>query len=173
VLELGGGQGRDTLCFARLGFHVTVVDDAQAAVDAIVAKAKAQRLEGRVRALCYVRTRLPFEDVTFECCYSHMLFCMGLTVVELEQLAGEVLRVLKSGGLHVYTVRHTGDPHYRTGIQRGEDMHEVGGFIVHFFDRAKVSLLTTGYEVLDINEFEEGPPPRKLFRVTLKKVDGT
>lgn len=173
VLELGGGQGRDTLFFAKRGFHVTVLDYAQAAVDAIVAKAKARRLEERIRALCYdVRRPLPFEEAAFECCYSHMLFCMGLTLVELDRLSAEVLRVLRPGGLHVYTARHTGDPHCRTGIQRGEDMYEVGGFIVHLFDRAKVRRLAAGYDVLDIHEFEEGILPRKLFRVTLRKVTG-
>lgn len=92
--------------------------------------------------------------------------------MELERLAGEVLRVLKPGGLHVYTVRHTGDPYCRTGIQRGEDTYEIGGFIVHFFDRAKVRRLAAGYDVLDIHEFEEGILPRRLFRVTLRKVTG-
>ena len=47
-------------------------------------------------------------------------------------------RVLKPQGLNLYTVRSTGDPHYRTGIHRGEDMWEIGGFIVHFFSKEKV-----------------------------------
>jgi SAM-dependent methyltransferase len=110
-----------------------------------------------------------FEDNGFDACYSHMLFCMPLTTEELVRLSAEVLRVLKPGGLHVYTVRHTADPHYGTGILRGEDMYEVGGFIVHFFDRAKVELLAKGYEMVGVDEFEEGGLPRKLFRATLRK----
>jgi SAM-dependent methyltransferase len=89
---------------------------------------------------------------------------------ELDFLAGEIRRVLKPGGLNVYTVRHTGDPHYQKGIHRGEDMYEVGGFIVHFFSREKVEKLAKGFEIVDLQEFEEGGLPRKLFRVTLRKV---
>jgi hypothetical protein len=57
---------------------------------------------------------------------------MALTTTELEFLSAEVRRVLKPSGLNIYTLRHTNDPDYRTGIHRGEDMYEVGGFIVHF-----------------------------------------
>jgi len=76
---------------------------------------------------------------------------------------------LRPCGLNVYTVRHTGDAHYGAGIPRGEDLYEVGGFIVHFFSRQKVEELAKGYDLVGIDEFEEGPLPRKLFRVTLRK----
>ncbi len=54
--------------------------------------------------------RLPFDEETFDACCSHMLFCMALTTSELEFLSSEVRRVLKPGGLCVYTVRTTKDP---------------------------------------------------------------
>jgi len=47
-------------------------------------------------------------------------------------------------------------------------MYQAGGFIVHFFSREKVEYLANGYEILGIEEFEEGPLPRKLFRVTMR-----
>jgi hypothetical protein len=66
-------------------------------------------------------------------------------------------------------VRHTGDPDYGTGIHRTEDLYEVGGFVVHFFSKEKVMHLAKGYELIKVDEFEEGKLPRKLFRVTLRK----
>ena len=170
LLELGPGQGRDTLFFAANGFQVTAVDYSQAAIDAIAARAKALGPGGSVKAMRHdLRVRLPFESEVFDACYSHMLYCMALATTELERVSQEVWRVLKPGGLNVYTVRHTGDAHYGKGIHRGEDMYEVGGFIVHFFTREKVYHLARGYEVVAIDEFEEGGLPRKLLRVTLRK----
>ena len=69
-------------------------------------------------------------------------------------------------------VRHTGDAHYRRGIHRGEDMYEIGGFIVHFFSMEKVEHLARGYEIIKIEDFEEGELPRKLFLVVLRKENG-
>ena len=171
LLELGGGQGRDTFFFAQNGLHVSVLDYAESGVKFIAQKADALGLSHAIIAVRHdIRDPLPFDDASFDACYSHMLYCMALGTPDLEALSLEVWRVLKPGGLNIYTVRHTGDPQYGTGIARGEDMYESrGGFIVHFFSRDKVEHLAKGFHILSIEQFEEGMLPRKLFRVTLRK----
>ncbi len=174
ILELGGGQGCDTLFFARSGFEVTVLDYCHSGVLAISEKAEKSRLADLIHPMCHdVRERFPFADETFDACYSHMLYCMALTTSELEFLSAQVRRVLKPGGLNVYTVRHKGDAHFQQGIHRGEDMYEMGGYIVHFFDEDKVRHLAQGDEIVAIDKFEEGGLSRKLFIVTLKKKRNT
>ena len=98
-----------------------------------------------------------------------MLYCMALSNIDLINLNNEVCRILKPDGINVYTVRHIDDGDYKNGIHIGEDLYENDGFIIHFFSKEKVNELSKGFEVLDINSFEEGKFPRKLFRVTLKK----
>jgi len=170
ILELGGGQGRDTLFFASNGFQVDVLDYSEQSVTTITEKARQLGLSGLVTARWHdIREPLPFEDETFDASYSHMLYCMALTSAELEGLTNEVRRVLRPDGLNIYTVRHTGDSHYGAGNHRGEDLYEVGGFIIHFFSRQKIEQLAKGYELVSIDEFEEGGLPRKLFRVTMRK----
>ncbi len=170
LLELGCGQGRDTLFFARKGFHVTAADYSQAGIMAIGEKARTAGMTKFITPLRLdVRQRFPFAGESFEACYSHMLYCMALTTPELERLSREVWRVLKPGGINIFTVRHTGDPHCGTGIHRGEDMWEVGGFIVHFFSREKVLRLAESYQIVTLEEIEEGGLPRKLFWVALRK----
>ncbi len=170
ILELGAGQGRDTMFFAQSGIQVQVLDYSESGVKAINEKADRQGLSKLVIAKTHdIRNPLPFENETFDACYSHMLYCMALTTKELEYLNSEIRRVLKPNGLNIYTVRHVGDADYVTGIHQGEDMYEVGGFIVHFFSKEKVEQLSKGYEIVEIDEFEEGSLPRKLFRVTMRK----
>ncbi len=170
VLELGGGQGRDSLFFAASGLAVHVLDYAQPGVDTILRNARQAGFAGLVTAVRHdVRQRLPISNGTFDACYSHMLFCMALTTSELEALSREIARVLRPGGLCVYTARNTSDPDYGRGIARGEDLYESGGFIVHFFDRAKVDRLARGFELVTVDELEEGKLPRRLFRVVMRK----
>ena len=173
ILELGSGQGRDTIYFARNGFKVHALDYSDRGLEAINEDAKELGLSHLITTNVHdVRNPLPFADETFDACYSHMLFCMALTNAELEFMTQEIRRVLKPGGVNIYTVRHTGDPHYGMGIDRGEDMYEVNGFIVHFFSVEKVENLAKGYKIVSVDKFQEGSLPRKLFCVTLQKISG-
>jgi SAM-dependent methyltransferase len=170
LLELGGGQGRDTFFLALNGIHVTMLDYSEVAVEVVTRKAQSAGMETLVTVMRHdVREPLPFPDNTFDATFSHMLYCMPISNAEVERLSEEILRVLKSGGLNIFTVRNTRDPHFGTGVHLGEEMYEVGGFAVNFFDRAKVERVSQGYEILSVEEFEEGGMPRRLFRVTLRK----
>ena len=170
ILELGGGQGRDSLFFAQSNFTVQVLDYSQSGVDSITKQAKILGLDERINVKIHdVRKSLPFKDESFDVCFSHMLYCMAFTTKELKSLSNEIYRILKPGGINIYTVRHTEDADYGNGIHRGEDLYETGGFIVHFFSTEKIKQLSSGFDILNIERFEEGTLPRKLFRVTLKK----
>jgi SAM-dependent methyltransferase len=172
ILELGGGQGRDSLFYAHSGFDVTVLDYSDAGLQEIRKKAAAGGVDDRILTLVHdIRTPLPFDAARFDAVYSHMLYCMALTSPELAALSAEIRRVLVPGGLNVFTVRTKQDAHYGAGIHRGEDMYEVGGFIVHFFDRAKVEDVSKGFSIVSVEEFEEGGLPRRLFLVTLRKPE--
>ncbi len=172
ILELGGGQGRDTLFFARSGFQVYTLDYCEKGIESIIAKAKSLGLENSIETKIHdIRQPLPFENEVFDACFSHMLYCMAITTSELQFLSGEIRRVLKPQGLNIFTVRHTGDPLYGTGKHRGEDLYEIaGGFIVHFISKEKVKYLSKGYQTISIDEFKEGVPPKQLYRVTLRNI---
>lgn len=171
ILELGCGQGRDTCFFASKGFNVYSLDYTESGLKAVKEKTENLGLSCSVVTLKHdVRSPFPFENESFDACYSHMLYCMALNTAQLEFLSREILRVLKPGGLNIYTARHQGDAHYGTGSPRGEDMCEIaGGFVVHFFSKEKVEQLVKGYESYEIEEFEEGELPRKLYVVTMRK----
>lgn len=171
LLELGGGQGRDTIYFAQNGFHVYVLEYTDAGIAAIKARAESLGLSHLVNALKHdVRRPLPFDDETFDACFSHMLYCMAFTTQELTSLSEEVRRMLRPDGFNIYTVRNTNDAHYGTGIPRGEEMYEVNAFIVHFFSLEKIQMLARGYRIVGVTEFEEGELPRRLYEVVYKRL---
>ena len=171
VLELGAGQGRDTMAFLRAGMTVTALDYAPEGLAELSDAAASLGVAGKLTPAAHdVRNPLPLLDESVDAVFSHMLFNMALTTGQLTTLAAEVRRVLRPGGWNIYTVRHTGDPHAGTGLDRGDNMREHGGFIVHFFDQDLVNRLGQGFSAPEIVTFEEGDLPRRLWRVTQRKT---
>jgi len=171
VLELGSGLGRDSIFFACNFIKLKVLDYSPSAIKIINQKIEKKNLTKFISAKLFdVRKKLPFEDNSFEACYSHMLYCMAMTNEELENLNDEICRILKPNGINIYTVRHINDGDFKRGIHHGENLYENDGFIVHFFSKEMVNYLLKGFENLLIDEFEEGNFPRKLYFVVNKKL---
>ena len=170
IVELGAGLGRDTIFFAKNSIYVEALDYSKTSIENIKKKSVKLNLNKFIKLKFFdVRKKLPFKDNSIQGCFSHMLYCMALSNSDLENLNNEICRVLKPGGINVYTVRNTDDGDYKNGTHIGEDLYENDGFIVHFFSKNKINQLSKGFEILDIEKFEEGKFPRKLFKVTLKK----
>ena len=171
IVELGAGLGRDSIYFAKNSIHVEALDYSQSGIKNVNQKIKQNNLSNLIKTKIFdVRKTLPFKNNSIEGIYSHMLYCMALTTSDLESLNKEIHRILKPGGINIYTVRHTNDGDYKKGIHRGEDMYENDGFIVHFFSKNKIKSLLDGFINLETTSFEEGSFPRKLYFVANKKL---
>ena len=170
VIELGAGLGRDSIYLGKNSINLTALDYSENGLKILDQKIKNENLSSSVSTLKFdIRDNLPFENNSIDACYSHMLYCMAFTFDELLKLNNEIKRVLKPGGVNIYTARNTDDGDYKKGIHRGEDLYEIDGFIIHFFSKKTIQNLMNGYKNLLIEYFEEGSFPRKLFFVCNKK----
>ena len=170
IIELGAGLGRDSIFFAKNNIKIQALDYSSSGIKIINQKIEKDNLSNYITTkLLDVREKLPFEDNSVEACYSHMLYCMALTMVDLKKLNNEIHRVLKPNGLNIYTVRHTNDGDFKNGKHIGEDLYENDGFIVHYFSEEKVNSLLNGFKNISLEKFEEGTFPRKLFFVVNEK----
>ena len=154
IVELGAGLGRDTIFFAKNSISVEALDYSPTAIKIINKKVSENRLSNLVSTKIFdVRKKLPFKDSSVEACFSHMLYCMALSNSDLKNLNNEVLRILKPGGINIYTVRNTSDDDYKNGIHISEDLYENDGFIVHFFSEEKIKKITDGFSFKNIESF--------------------
>jgi SAM-dependent methyltransferase len=170
VLELAAGHGRDAVYFARQGFTVLAIDFSDVAIERIRRVAQAQGVAAQVSAIVHdMREPFPLENHAVDAVFAHMALCMALSTKEIHAIVNEVRRVLRPGGIFVYTVRHTSDAHYGAGNAYGDNIFEQGGFAVHFFSRQLVDALAEGWTLNDVYAFEEGDLPRRLWRVTTTK----
>ena len=172
IIELGAGLGRDTIYFAKNSISVEALDYSFSAIKKINQKAKELDLLNFINARIFdVRKKLPFENKKFQGCFSHMLYCMALSNIDLKNLNLEISRILKNNGINIYTVRNVNDGDYKNGAHIGGDIYENDGFIVHFFSKKKIQDFSRGFKILNIENFEEGKFPRKLFFVKNKKIN--
>ena len=170
VIELGAGLGRDTIFFGKNLIHTIALDYSPSGIKVIDQKIKKANLSKYISSKLFdVREKLPFEDNSIDACYSHMLYCMALTTEDLAKLNNEIKRILKPGGINIYTVRHTNDGDFQNGNHIGEDLYENDGFIVHYFSEEKVNSLLNGFKNISLEKFEEGNFPRKLFFIVNEK----
>ncbi len=166
MLELGCGQGRDSLFFASNGIEMKALDYSRFAIEQLSKRAKQTDLP--VEASIYDATKpLPFNGDTFDAVYSHMLFSMRFSQEQLRFLFKEIRRVLKKGGFHFFSVRNHDDKFYGTGTKIDDEIYDVNGFQIRFFTIPEIENLTEGFKILEIKEdYEE---PVTLYLVTSRK----
>ena len=170
IVELGAGLGRDTIFFAKNNIKVEALDYSKTAVKSIKKKIKELNLTKFVSAKVFdVRKKLPFKNNSIQGIFSHMLYCMALKNLEVQNLNNEILRVLVKGGVNIYTVRNFEDGDYKNGVHIEDETYQNDGFIINFFSKKKIEKLLVGFSNIKIDRFNEGDFPRKLFIVQNQK----
>jgi len=170
IVELGAGLGRDTIFFAKNNIKVEALDYSKTAVMIIKKKVKELNLSEFVSTKVFdVRKKLPFKNNSIQGIFSHMLYCMSLKNLEVQNLNNEILRVLVKGGVNIYTVRNFEDGDYKNGLHIEDESYQNDGFIINFFSKKKIEELLVGFSNIKIDRFNEGNFPRKLFIVQNQK----
>jgi len=108
VLDIGAGQGRNTLPLARRGCQVTALDPSAAALEAVAKQAAAEDLTVELVPQSY----LDFEPAgTYE-----VILCFGLVqILSYQECASLITRLhqwLKPGGTLFLTAWHVEDPSF-------------------------------------------------------------
>ena len=73
--------------FAKNALKIHALDYSPTAIKIIKEKAKENNLEDLITAEIFdIRKKLPFDDLKFQGCYSHMFYCMALTNLDIKKL---------------------------------------------------------------------------------------
>ena len=157
LLELGCGQGRDTIFFASNGFDVHAIDASKVAIENINQKIRQKNISLDLRHF-KVRQSLPYDNSYFDAVYSHMFYNMRFTDEELGFLFKESNRVLKNNGLLYFSVRNDKDVSYNKGKKIDNYVYEINGFQIRFFTTRQIQLFLENYfEIKNIEESYEEP----------------
>jgi SAM-dependent methyltransferase len=157
LLELGCGQGRDTIFFASNGFDVHAIDSSKIAIENINQKIRGKNISLHLRHF-EARQALPFDSSHFDAVYSHMFYNMRFTDEQLSYLFKESSRILKHNGLLYFSVRSDKDVLYNKGKKIDRNVYEINGFQIRFFTKVQIeSFLAIYFEIKNIEENYEEP----------------
>jgi SAM-dependent methyltransferase len=152
VLDLGGGEGKDSVYFAQQGCRVVCLDFSKDALKTCREKSSANKVKVQTK-LHDIQKPLPFKSGTFDAVYAHLsvqYFNDATTV----RIFHEVHRILKPSGLLFVKVKSTNDPLYGQGKKVGKDMFKLR-YTRHFFSRVYLLKMTEGFTPLSLKQSEE------------------
>jgi len=108
ILEIGVGNGRDSIYLAKMGNGVTGIDIAQGAIDLAKKNSQKEGVEDKIQFQVGNAENLEFPDESFNAVYSISV----LHSTSLAESFKEISRVLKPGGkfmLHMYVMVKSGE----------------------------------------------------------------
>lgn len=113
VLDLGCGNGRNSVFLAQQGAEVHALDFSTAALDRLVELASGLGLSDSVHTYCASLTqRLPFPDATFRLVVDSYVFCHFLDSSLKDHYLSELRRVTRPGGLVFMSLFPPDDGYY-------------------------------------------------------------
>ncbi|MBI4250566.1 class I SAM-dependent methyltransferase [Candidatus Uhrbacteria bacterium] len=130
LLDLGCGNGRDSLFFARKGLHVIAVDFSESGPRQL----RKQAAEKKLANLEVVRqdiSQLKFKPNSFDVIYAH-LSLHYFTDKATKRIFNQLHNLLKKDGLLFVKCKSTNDMLYSRGRKLEEDMYEFRGHVRHF-----------------------------------------
>lgn len=163
ILELGPGQGRDSLGFVIDGYNLTGFECSDVACGILK-----ERIPGMKVRLGDIRDGIDLPKESFDACYAHMVLIMDMTPGDVRRVMKNICNLLRPGGYFMFSVRNTSDP----GFGKGNNTHDNvwvndKGFAVNFFTEDEVREFSAGYEMVELKEFQEDT--KRLFSVILRK----
>ncbi|MCX6724515.1 MAG: class I SAM-dependent methyltransferase [Candidatus Shapirobacteria bacterium] len=108
ILEIGVGNGRDSIYLAKMGNEIIGIDIAQGAVDLAKENSKKEGVEDKIQFQVGDAENLEFPDESFDTVYSISVLHGTILADSFKEIA----RVLKPGGkfmLHMYVMVKSGE----------------------------------------------------------------
>jgi SAM-dependent methyltransferase len=148
ILELGCGSGRDTVDLLAAGCHVTAMDiSRENLVECAVAAPKADILQMDIgKPLPFVKHSASVIVASLSLHY----FSWAVTL----QIASEIRRCIKAGGLLLTRFNSINDRHYGSAstFEIEPNFYNVGTGTKRFFDETSVRLFLQGWEIQFLEE---------------------
>jgi len=142
ILDVGCGDGRDSLHFAENGLKVTAIDFSDEAIGRV--KAADKGIDARVMDIL----EMDFEDAEFDAVYAH-LSIQYFDDATTDQVIANIKRMLKPGGYFFIKCKSVEDPLFGQGEKVGENMFKRK-YVRHFFTEEYMREKLKDFQILEL-----------------------
>jgi ubiquinone/menaquinone biosynthesis C-methylase UbiE len=151
ILEIGFGDGRDTLFFSGTDIDITATDYSDAAVKKLQEEISHKKIKNVTCIIADTAKDLSnFKQEEFELIYAHLTLHY-FDDKTTRKIFSEICRLLKHSGMLFARVKSTDDPLYGKGNQIEKDMFECG-HTRHFFSEDYMKEMLKEFEIVSIRK---------------------
>ena len=152
VLDLGAGDGKDSIEFAKHGYHVTSVDFSSIGISQLEEAAKKLNLKvtGKIADL----EKLELPENSYDVIYSNL----GLHFFDdktTRSIFTRIHKALRKNGMIFINAKAVTDDHYGKGEQIGPDTYKYKGQLRHFFSDNYMRGLLSIFKNVVVNTIDE------------------
>lgn len=147
AVDIGAGEGRNSLFLASVGFDVTAVEPSVVGANKIAERAGAAKLHVNLVNSDFLSAAASLHDVEF------IVALTSLEHMEYDYLCravDEIKRILAPGGYLYIMVFTEDDPGYKKDL---ENASECALFIKHYFKKGELKQFFSDFEILEYAEY--------------------
>ena len=152
ILELGCGQGRDSLFFANFGHNVIATDISENAINSVKKIKNEQNIGNLELHLHDSLNPFNFTDLKFELIYSNL----ALQFFNLKQLSGilsNIKKIMKPNSFFLFSTKKSGDKYFNFGNKLSENSFEYNGITRFFFNKSELeNILKNHFTIISFED---------------------
>jgi len=172
ILEIGCGQGRDSIFFSEKGYSIETFDISENAITFVNKIKKSFNLKNLNAIVHDVTEPFSYSNNFFDFVYSNLAL-QFFDIDSLEKIFDNIYRVMNDEATILFSTKKKGDKYYDFGTKISEDAYEHKGIIRYFYDKSVLEhMLEHQFEILSFDDDHHTNPNSTIsewWKILLKK----
>jgi SAM-dependent methyltransferase len=172
ILEIGCGQGRDSIFFSEKGYSIETFDISENAITFVNKTKKSFNLKNLNAIVHDVTEPFSYSNNFFDFVYSNLAL-QFFDIDSLEKIFDNIYKVMKDEATILFSTKKKGDKYYDFGTKINEDAYEHKGITRYFYDKSILEhMLEHQFEILRFDDDHHTNPNSTIsewWKILLKK----
>ena len=150
ILEVGCGQGRDSIYFSQLGHDVDAFDISENAIKFLFKVKKELELKNLNVFVHNSLEPLDYPEKYFDFVYSNLAL-QFFNLIELSKIFDNISKVMKNNSMFLFSTKKIGDKYYRKGEKITDFTFSYNGITRYFYSIEELKeIFTKRFDVISI-----------------------